>query len=188
VLYRVGGNLARRGDNLLAGGDSGCCCGIDCGCGCEEFECCNPVVRYQLGAPPTCAVADPGTGEAYVEARWVWNGCNFSWEVRTQFTQLGSNSLFGNFTYPADSGCDAPVGVWAAGTDGNDKEFQEWVDAPSRQCQNSAATVTIAKTAEGYSFTVAGIVVDVDWDGTNPLFGPCDDACDLLNGTWVVEC
>jgi len=182
----IAGKIAIKDGKPLIDDDVSCCCPVDCGCDCVEFTCCNVVETFVLGAAPTCSVAN-GDGDAEVEARWQWDGCRFTWEVRTVLSQQAI-SMSGDFTYPANSGCDAPVGAWSAGTFGNDKEFAPMPNIPARQCLTDAATVTIAKTANGYSFTVAGVSVDPDWDGSTPGFGPCDDACDLLEGTWVVEC
>lgn len=171
-LFAIDGVLLAKGNQLAYADDAPCCCPEDCGCGCVDFVCCNPSVTYTVTHDPDCST---GTDPPTVSAQWSWVGCAFAFNISGPYT-----AFEGNFTYPPASGCNAPVGVWSAGTIGNDREFNTPPDIAARRCIINAATLTIAKTAGGYSFTIAGVVVDPDWD--------CADACSQINGMWLVEC
>lgn len=174
-LIKEGTTLWRRGNVLLRHPDD-CCCGKCCCNG--PLDCCTGYHRSVTGMQ--CV----NGGSFYsIEVRWQWNFavggfCQFRWDINYLFFGIFAGGISHRYNYTEPS-CAEPAGTYVKGGQFQLYEF-DFTLQPNNYCDFSNATVKVAKSGNGYWFTLQGTE-------NHPTNGLCDD-CQALDGSYYADC
>lgn len=178
TILKQGGKIWKRSGAILLSPDD-CCCGCTFCSGGGLAVCALEGEFFGNNGP---CVSSPFN--VAVLAPWTQVGAdaNFFWSIA--FTSgIQQLTLRGEHRFTGKPSCNAVVGTWTLGTQGNLFEFVAVSsNAPAlTPCTAANATVTISRSGDGYLFTVAGMA-------TNPSYfsGPCP-GCANLDGAYLAD-